>query len=72
MRITNFAVKQDGKLIGSTPIREQAVGAAKARAQQTGFPVSVFASLDNGKAREVIFHPDGTIERIWATSRCLW
>lgn len=42
---------------------------AKARAQQTGTPVSVIAYLDTGKEREVIFHPDGTNERIWAIDK---
>ena len=64
MRIIRFAVMQAGQVIGHTPIREQAVGAAKSRAQQTGFPVSVLAHWDTGKEREVIFHPDGTSERI--------
>ena len=64
MRIVNFAIKQAGQAIGHTPIREQAVGAAKARAQQTRFPVSVVAHCDTGNEIEVIFHPDGTIERI--------
>ena len=41
MHIIVFAIRQAGQEIGNTPIREQAVGAAKARAQQTRFPVSV-------------------------------
>lgn len=69
MRIISFTIKQAGQVIGNTPIREQAVGAAKARAQQTGIPVSVIAHLDTGKEREVIFHPDGTNERIWAIDK---
>ena len=64
MHIISFAIKQAGQTIGNTPIREQAVGAAKARAQQTRFPVSVIAHCDTGKEIEVIFHPDGTSERI--------
>lgn len=35
MHIIIFAIRQAGQAIGNTPIREQAVGAAKARAQQT-------------------------------------
>lgn len=69
MHIINFTVKQDGKVIGEVAIREQAVNAAKARAQKTGSPVSVIAHLDTGKDREVIFHPDGTNERIWDIDR---
>lgn len=63
MHITNFTVKQDGQLIGRTPIQEQAVGAAKGYAQQTSRPVSVIATLDTGKEKAVIFHPDGSIEK---------
>ena len=36
MRIIRFTIKQTGQDIGSVPIREQAVAAAKARAQRTG------------------------------------
>ena len=64
MHIIKFTIKSAGRVIGSVPIREQAVGAAKARAQQTGRPVSVTAHWDTGKEREVIFHPDGISERI--------
>ncbi len=64
MHIIGFTIKQTGRVIGSTPIREQATGAAKARAQQTRFPVFVIAHCDTGKEIEVIFHPDGTSERI--------
>ena len=69
MHITGFTIKQADQVIGITPIREQAVGAAKTRAQQTGVPVSVIARLDTGADREVIFHPDGTNERIWAIDK---
>lgn len=69
MHIIGFTIKQADQVIGNTPIREQAVGAAKTRAQQTGSPVSVIAHLDTGKDREVIFHPDGTNERIWAIDK---
>ena len=69
MHIIGFTIKQADQVIGNTPIREQAVGAAKTRAQQMGSPVSVIAHLDTGKDREVIFHPDGTNERIWAIDK---
>ena len=69
MHITSFTIKQADQIVGTTPVREQAVGAAKARAQQTGTPVSVIAYLDTGEEREVIFHPDGTNERIWAIDK---
>lgn len=64
MRIIRFTIKQAGQDIGSVPIREQAVAAAEARAQQMRCPVSVIAHCDTGKEIEVIFHPDGTSERI--------
>ncbi len=64
MHIIIFAIRQAGQAIGNTPIREQAVEAAKARAQQTRFPVSVIAHCDTGKEIEVIFYPDGTSKRI--------
>lgn len=69
MHITGFTIKQADQVIGITPIREQAVGAAKTRAQQTGVHVSVIARLDTGADREVIFHPDGTNERVWAIDK---
>lgn len=65
MHIINFTVKQADKIVGEVAIREQAVNAAKARAERTGRPVSVIAHMDNGKDREVIFNPDGTNENIW-------
>lgn len=64
MHIISLAIKQAGQTIGNTPIREQAVGAAKARARQTQLPVNVVANCDNGKQIEAIFYPDGTSERI--------
>lgn len=69
MRITLFTITQDGQYIGKTPIGEQAVSAAKARAAKTGKPVSVVAHLEDGRDREVIFNPDGTNERIWAIDK---
>ena len=69
MHIIGFTIKQANLVVGNTPIREQAVSAAKARAQKTGTPVSVIAHLDTGADREVIFHPDGTNERIWAIDK---
>ena len=64
MRIIRFTVRQAGQVIGHTPIREQAVGAAKARARQTGLPVSALALWDTGKEQDVLFYPDGSYERI--------
>ncbi len=64
MHIIGFTIKLAARVIGSTPLREQATGAAKARAKQMRCPVSVIAHCDTGKEIEVIFHPDGTSERI--------
>lgn len=69
MHINSFTIQQAGEVVCNVAIREQAVNAAKARAQQTGSPVSVIAHLDTGADREVIFHPDGTNERIWAIDK---
>lgn len=65
MRIISFTVFQKGEIVGKVPIREQARNAAKIRAERTGDPVSVVAELDNGKKREVVFYPDGTVDKIW-------
>lgn len=65
MRIVQFTVKQDAQIIGSVAAREQAVNAAKTRAAGTGRPVSVIAHLDDGREREVVYNPDGTVDRIW-------
>lgn len=64
MHIISLTIKQAGRTIGNTPIREQAVLAAKARARQTQIPVAVVANCDNGKQIEVVFYPDGASERI--------
>lgn len=65
MYITHFTISQDGRHIGSVPVREQAVDAAKGYAVRTGRPVSVVAHIDDGRTREVVYYPDGTIDRIW-------
>lgn len=51
--------------IGKTPIREQAVNAAKVRASETGADVSVTALLDDGRKREVIYKPNGSVIKVW-------
>ncbi|MVB10439.1 hypothetical protein CAFE_11280 [Caprobacter fermentans] len=68
MRITEYEVKVDGQHIGSTPIDEQAVNAAKAYAAEKGTDVSVTAFIDDGRTREINVHPDGTIDRLWEKS----
>ena len=69
MTRTNFTIIQDGQHIGSTPITEQAVNAAKTRAAETGRDVSVVAHYVDAEDREVIFHPDGTNTKIWAIDK---
>lgn len=69
MHINQLSIMQDGKVIGNVAVREQAVNAAKTRAEVTGKPVSVVAHLDDGRDREVIFHPDGTNEQIWVIDK---
>lgn len=59
----NFTITQDGQQVGSTPIIEQAVKAAKTRAAETGRDVSVTAHYKDAEDREVIYHQDGTNER---------
>lgn len=65
----NFTITQDGQHVGSTPIIEQAVNAAKTRAAETGMDVTVTAHYSDAEDREVIFHPNGTNEKIWAIDK---
>lgn len=65
MKIVNLTIIQGDQVIGNVTVKEQAVNAAKVRARQTGYPVSVIAHLDTGEDRTVIFNPDGSNERIW-------
>lgn len=65
MTIQNYTLVQHGAVIGSVAVRIQAVFAAKIRAKQTKEPVSVIANLTDGSKREVRYHPDGTVEKLW-------
>lgn len=65
MRVISFTIIQHGNVVGKVPLRDQARNAAKMRAKQTGAPVSVISELDTGKKREVVYYPDGTIDKIW-------
>ena len=69
MTRTHFTITQDGELIFSTPITEQAVNGAKARAVDSGKDVSAVAHYLDAEDREVIFRPDGSNERIWAIDK---
>lgn len=65
MKIIGFEITSKGQYIGKTPIREQAISAAKTRASETGADVSVIAFLDDGRKREVIYKPDGSVVKVW-------
>lgn len=65
MRYTHFTLTQNGEQIGTAAIMEQAINAAKGYAITKGAPVSVIGHRDDGKDKEVIYHPDGRIEKIW-------
>lgn len=65
MHITRFEITSGGKYIGVTPVREQAVGAAKAYASKNERDVSVIAYMDNGRTREIIVKPDGSVVKVW-------
>jgi hypothetical protein len=68
MRITGFEVTVGGTHIGSSPIQEQAIGAAKAYALQNRIAVSVIAAIDDGRIREIKVNPDGSIDMLWEKS----
>lgn len=65
MRITNLELVSNGEHIGSTPIREQAVNAAKAHATRHGVEVAVIATVEDGGTRKIAVKPDGSADRVW-------
>lgn len=65
MRYIHFTLTQNGEQIGKAAVMEQAINAAKGYAITKGAPVSVIGHRDDGKEKEVIYHPDGRIEKIW-------
>ena len=66
MRYLKFTVSQGGRLLGSAAVMEQAIKAAKGYAVSTGAPVTVTGYRDDGQQKQVLYHPDGRIEKIWA------
>lgn len=66
MNYLKFTVCQGGKLLGTAPIMEQAINAAKGYAISTGVSVTVTGYRDDGQQKRVICHPDGRIQKIWA------
>ena len=69
MRRTGFTVSFEGQVIGKTPIREQAVEAAKGYAVEHGVAVTVTAQYADAADRSCVYHPDGYIEKIWAIDK---
>lgn len=65
MRITHLELVSNGEHIGSTPIREQAVNAAKAHANRHGVEVDVIATMEDGSTRKITVKPDGSVDRVW-------
>ena len=65
MRYTCFRLTMNGNLIGTVAVMDQAINAAKRYAVKNGSSVSVRGIRDDGKDKEVIYHPDGRIEKIW-------
>lgn len=65
MVFTHFTLTQNGKEIGTEKTMQQAIDVAKRYAAKNGMPVSVVGHTDDGKTREVIYHPDGWIQKIW-------
>jgi len=68
MKFTGFEVKANGKHIGCTPIRQQAMNIASTYAFQNRIAVSVIATMEDGKTREIKVNPDGGIDRLWEKS----
>ena len=65
MSFIRFDLTQNGKHLGSAAVMDQARNAAKAYAEKNGAPVSVIGYREGRRPREVIYHPDGRIEKIW-------
>ena len=65
MRIKGYEITIDGQHIGSTPIMEQAINAARTYAIKNEVAVSVTATIDDGRMRDIKVNPDGSIDRLW-------
>ena len=53
MHITSFTIKQADQIVGTTPVREQAVGRPRPVPSRQAPPVSVIAYLDTGEERKL-------------------
>ena len=69
MKFTHFTLTQNGEEIGAAAVMEQAINAAKGYATSKNAPVSVVGHRDDGEEKEVIYHPDGRIEKIWKLAK---
>lgn len=65
MKLVKFELTQNGQHIGSCGVKEQAIKAAKGYAESHKSPVTVTAYTDKGDTRDVIYHEDGRIEKVW-------
>ena len=64
-----YTLRYDGgSYIGKTPIYEQAMGAAKGYAKDSGLSVLV-SRTDERDTREIVVHPDGGVTHLWNGER---
>lgn len=61
----SFTIAQDGQALKTITDKEWAVSISKALAATADKDVTVTAHLDAVTDREVVFHPDGSNEKIW-------
>jgi len=64
-KIMTYTVRRDGQILGTCSVMEQAMQAGLGYAKQFQEPVSVIRS----DGREVKYHPDGTVEKVWERKR---
>ena len=56
----------DGQCWTTTLICSQAIDAAKAKAKKDGVSIEVARhNLRTGQVRRNIYHPDGSVEKLW-------
>ena len=65
----SFTIAQEGQVIAHITAKEEAVTTAKTHAAETGKDVTITAHLDAVTDRDVVFHPDGTNEKIWVIDK---
>lgn len=69
MKIVSYTVHEGTQILGKSPILAQAVNAAKGYAEAHNCPVTVTALYADGRVKDVEYHPDGYIRRIWAIAQ---